>query len=306
MKFNSAFLQNLMAVGGYPSAAVENITALADRIDGNAQLSSQLETLVNEYMYPEADGLDACLAAVKALAEKYGENEYCLYNMFILACAPILKERFDAAGFPERVFYNTADDFRCKLLECKACKGVWGTFHPGWNDGAFKMRRFAFGRFQYEVCTYDWENDFVTSCGKVMHVGDKYINIHIPSTGVPLTDDVRLASYKEAYEYYKDMFPDGLMLFCCGSWLLYPRHREFLPKHLNILRFMDDFEVVGWAEKPTFENDWRIYGADAELPYDKLPRKTSLQRAYADWLLSGNKAGDAFCCMVFDGNKIVR
>ena len=82
-----------------------------------------------------------------------------------------------------------------------------GTFVAGWNDGAFKMKRFAYGRFQYELCTYNWENDFVTSCGKVLKVGDTYVNFHIPSSGIPLTDEVRLASYKEAYKHYKHLSP---------------------------------------------------------------------------------------------------
>ena len=33
--------------------------------------------------------------------------------------------------------------------------------------------------------------------------GDKVLNIHIPSNGIPLTDEVRLNAYREAYEFYK-------------------------------------------------------------------------------------------------------
>ena len=96
------------------------------------------------------------------------------------------------------------------------------------------------------------------------------------------------------------------MLFCCGSWLLYPRHREFLPEKSNILRFLDDFEIVSWAEKENFGDAWRVFGRYSELPVEQLPRDTSLRRAYADWLAAGNKTGDGYGLFLFDGEKIVR
>ena len=306
MVHNSEFLQNFMARYSYPEEAITEFTRIAKRLDSEAAFGADMDKIVENYMFPETDGLGEALDAVKELSEKYGENEYTMDFMFLLGCVPILKERYEKAGIDERIFWNSCDDFRCKLIECIDCEEVPGTFVAGWNDGTFKMKRFAYGRFQYEINTYDWDKDFTFACGKVMHPGDKYINFHIPSSGIPLTDEVRLASYKEAYEHYKYLFPDGNVVFGCGSWLLYPRHREFLPKHLNILKFMDDFEVVGWAEKEGFPNGWRVFAKYSDLPYDQLPRDTALRKAYADWLMAGNNGGDAFGLFVFDGEKIVR
>ena len=295
-----------MARYSYPEEAIKEFTRIEKRLDSEAAFGADMDEIVNGYMFPETDGLGEALEKVKALSEKYGENEYTMDFIFLLNCIPILKERYDAAGIDEEIFWNSADDFRCKLLECIECEGVPGTFVAGWNDGTFKMKRFAYGRFQFEINTYDWENDFTFACGKVLHPGDKYINFHIPSSGIPLTDEVRLASYREAYKHYVHLFPDGNVVFGCGSWLLYPRHREFLPKHLNILRFMDDFEVVGWAEKEGFPNDWRVFGKYSDLPYEQLPRDTALRKAYAEWLCAGNNGGDAFGLFLFDGEKIIK
>lgn len=306
MTHNSEFIQNFMARYSYPAEAITEFTRIEKRLDSEAAFGADMDKIVEEYMFPEADGIHEALDAVKVLSEKYGENEYTLDFIFILNCMPILKERYEKAGIEERVFWDSADDLRCKLIECIECEEVPGTFVAGWNDGFLKMKRFAYGRFQFEVCTYNWENDFTFSCGKVMHPGDTYINFHIPSSGIPLTDEVRLASYKDAYNHYKHLFPDGNVIFGCGSWLLYPRHREFLPKHLNILKFMDDFEVVGSAEKEGFPNGWRVFGKYSDLPYDQLPRDTALRKAYADWLIAGNPGGDAFCVFLFDGEKIIR
>lgn len=313
MKHNTQFLQDFMARYNYPEVAVETFTRIENRLDDEAEFGKAMDDIVSEYMGSADSEIHVALDKVKALAEQYGENEYTLDFIFILNCVPTLKERYEAKKIPENIFWDSCDDFRCKLLECIECEGVPGTFVAGWNNGTFKMTRFALGRFQFEFNTYDWENDFVFSCGKVMKPGDHYINFHIPSSGISLTDDVRLASYKLAYENYKFLFPqavgafeDGCVIFGCGSWLLYPRHREFLPEKSNILRFMDDFEIVGWAEKEKFGNDWRVFGHYSDLPYAELPRDTSLRRAYADWLTAGNPAGDGFGLFVFDGEKIVR
>jgi len=300
----SEYVKNL--IKNYPSEAQEVFTDVEKRLDGEPELGEPFDKLIEDYMINETVELNPALEAVDALAEKSGINENTLEFVFIMNCTEILHEKYIAAGIPEEVFTESVDDLRCKLLECIECEGVPGTFVAGWNNGFLKMRRFAYGRFQYEVSTYNFDFDFITSCGKKIVKGDKYINFHIPSSGIPLTDEVRLASYRKAYPHYKDIFPDGKVVFGCGSWLLYPRHREFLPPHLNILKFMDDFEIVCWEEQDHFGNDWRVFGHYSDLPYNELPRDTSLRKAYAEWLCAGNKAGDGFGVFVFDGEKILR
>ncbi len=306
MKHYNDFIVSFMERYHYPEIAVKEFTRIEKRLDEEKDFGDRFDAILNGYMYPEADGLGQALEEVKKLGEEYGENEYTIQFLLILNCMPTLKERYDAAGIDEKIFWDSADDLRCKLLECIKCKEVPGTFVAGWNDGFLKMDRFAYGRFQYEVRKYDFDFDFITRCGHRVRRGDTLINFHIPSSGVPLTDEVRLSSYKEAYKHYVHLFPDGKVIFSCGSWLLYPKHREFLPEHSNILKFMDDFEIVSWSEYDHFSNDWRVFDKYAGLPYDQLPRDTSLRRAYADWLVKTGKAGDAFGVIVFDGERICR
>ena len=217
-----------------------------------------------------------------------------------------LKEKYTLLGIEESVYYRTMLDLKCKLLECMECEKVPGTFVTGWFEGFFRLTRVSYGRFEYEVSTYTSDEPYTMKCGKVIKKGDRYIGFHIPSSGVPLTDEVRLNSYKEAYKRVSKFFDDGIVIFGCGSWLLYPKHREFLPERLNIRRFMDDFELVEWSEdKNGFYDIWRIFGRDAKLPYDKLPKDTTLKKAYAEWLSAGNKGGRGVGLFMFDGEKIV-
>lgn len=304
------YILNFMKYYDYPEIAVKEFTRVEKRLDDEPEFGEKMDKLVEEYMYPEADEIGPVLDKVTVLAEEYGENEYTLHFVFIMNCTPILRERYKEINMPDEIFWDTMADMKCKLMECIKCKEVPGTFVGGWYNGFFRLGRFAFGRFQFEHGTYTSETPFTLSCGRVISQGTPLVGFHIPSSGVPLTDEVRLASYKKAYAYYsqfKDKFPDGIVYFCVGSWLLYPKHREFLPKHLNILRFMDDFELVSWAENEEgFNNDWRVFDKYADLEPEKWPRDTSLRKAYAEWICSGHKGGDGYGIFAFDGEKILR
>lgn len=302
----SDYIKDFMNRFDYPTEAMELFTAVEKRLDEEKDFGEPFDELINAYMNTQALSLGDALKQVTALGEAKGVSENTIEFIFVMNCTELLKDRYEQAGIPEKIFWDSAADLKYKLMECIECEHEPGTFVAGWNDGFLKMTRFAYGRFQYELGTYDRDEDFVTACGKVLKKGDRYINFHIPSSGVPLTDEVRLASYKEAYPHYAHLFPDGKAVFGCHSWLLYPRHREFLPERLNIRRFMDDFEIVSWDESEEFSNDWRIFGHWTEYEPEKWPRDTALRAAYAKWICDGNKAGNGFGVFVFDGEKILK
>ncbi len=304
MRHYTEYVQNLMKA--YPAEARALFAEVEQRLDNEPAFGDRFDSFLTAYMVDETVQLDPALDAMKELAEDMGYSEYTMHFIFIMNCTEILKANYVKNGVPLSVFEESVDDLRCKLLECMECEGVPGTFVAGWNNGFLKMRRFAYGRFQYEVYHYNFDFDFIMKCGHKVKKGDPYVNFHIPSSGIPLTDEVRFDSYRRAYKEYKHLFPDGNVLFGCGSWLLYPRHREFLPERLNIRRFMDDFEIVCWEEKDHFGNDWRVFGHYSDLPLAEWPKDTALRKAYAEWLQAGNKAGDGFGLFLFDGEKIVR
>ena len=289
---------------GYDPAVADGIRGLERMLDENAELASELDALTEAFANRQEIPLGDALAGVKKISEKYGANEYSLDLLLIINGLPHMHKRFTDNGYPDSVFYETMDDIRCKVNECVECKGVVGTFVAGWYDRFFVPSCFGLGRFQYEVAVYGGD-DFVMRSGKTLKKGDKYINMHIPSRGIPLTDDVRLASYRAAYPYFKRYFDDGIVIFGCHSWLLFPKHLEFLPPHLNIRKFIGDFELTGCEETEEFGDIWRVFGRYADLPYDKLPRDTALRKAYAEWLCSGHKTGYGSGVFEFDGEKIL-
>ena len=273
----------------YPEEAVEQFSAVLDGLDSYED-AWIFDDLLEDYKQHRASLDSDTIGKLNSLAETLGCSEYTMHFVFLLSLAEKLKPNYELLGIPEKVYYDTMDDMRCKLYECMECKGVPGTFVIDWYDRFFRLELAAYGRFQYEARWYD---------------GKLAVNIHIPSSGIPITDEVRLASYKEAYEHLHYLFPDGKVLFMCNSWLMFPDLKEFLPADMNIIKFQSDFRIVERHERDNFEDLWRIFGRYADLPYDKLPRDTKLRAAYADWLCSGHKGGDGVGLFVFDGEKIV-
>ena len=68
--------------------------------------------------------------------------------------------------------------------------------------------------------------------------------IHIPSSGEPFDREARLASYKMAYDFFREELAGGPLVCVCHSWLLYPGYKEVLKPTSNIVSFMGDFDIV--------------------------------------------------------------
>lgn len=302
----SDFIVNFMNRYEYPAEAIETFSRVLKRLDAEKEFGDKMDKLVEGYLFPWPDSMQEYLNGVVELSKEYNENECTLDFIFLLLCTPTVYDRYMEKGLSEQLYWDTLADMKYKLIECIKCEEVPGTFVAGWYNGFFKLERFCYGRFQFEETEYDFNFDFVTKAGYKLTKGQKLIGFHIPSSGVSLTDEVRLDAYKKAYKAYRHLFPDGIMFFWCGSWLLYPRHKEFLPENSNILRFMSDFETVSWSEAENFHDAWRIFDKYSDLPADQLPTDTSLRKAYAEWLKAGNKGGSACGVIVFDGERIIR
>lgn len=306
MKHFTEFFELISEKCSFPEDAVKVFNEVAKRLDDEKEFGAKFDRIRRDFMYPVAHNIGRAHDRIVDLAKEYKVNEYTLLFVFLMECSELLLKRYKARGLSEELYWAGMDDLRCKLLECIECEGVPGTFVMTWNEGFYALGRFALGRFQYEGHRR-FPCDFTTSSGYKIKKGTKCVNFHIPSSGIPLTDEVRLDSYKKAYAFYKDHInKDGNIIFICSSWLLYPRHKEFFPENLNILKFANDFEIFKWEESDHFGNDWRVFGHYTDFPLEEWPEDTSLRKAYKHWLLEGNPAGHGEGVIVFDGEKILK
>lgn len=297
------YIDSFMSVHNFPDESVKYIDGLFDKISSNPENAKRLNRICNLYMYPKAHGIKRTLEALKKYSESVGVNEYSADLLFWILCSQLLEKRYERKGIDKQIFFDSMEDIKYKMKECMDCEEVCGVFTGDWHHEFFSFDRFAIGRFQYQKS--HMSADYKMKNGRVFKENKRCLALHIPSSGVSLTDDVRYDSYKKAYKFLKYYYKSDLMVIRCGSWLLYDRQPEFLPATSNVLKFLNDFDIISNTEHEGFPSGWRLFGKDSDLPYEQLPENFSLRKAYKQWLIKEGKTGDGTGIIVFDGNKIV-
>ncbi|MDD6799715.1 MAG: acyltransferase domain-containing protein [Firmicutes bacterium] len=257
------------------------------------------------------DGMEAVEKVLSPVYELSGLHKYTVDGLAITLAFMYLRDKYKENGLPDDLFWDTAKDIVWKSNECHKVEKVWGSSVGLWYHIFFRLTGFCFGRFQYETIPFPierlrFENVYCEGPrgSAVFHDYDFCVTIHIPSSGVPITDEVRMDSYKKAHAFYASQFSGGVVPFTCASWLLFPQNREILPEKSNVLRFMDDFVIVKHEVDNRFYDGWRIFGCGLGTPLEEYPRETSMQKAYYEWLKAGKKCGSGCGIFLFDGEKI--
>ncbi len=215
-----------------------------------------------------------------------GIHEYTAELLLYMVLSETLRERYRERGIDDALFYDTMCDLRYKLEECKAVKGIVGTFVASWFAGFFELTRFAVGRLQFEVVPFDatYEKD-----GKRLSPDSRVINVHIPRDGTPLDAARCEEAYRRAAAFFCPQIT-GDIAFVCYSWLLYPELKTILPENSNIVRFASRYELVRWGISKDNPDLWRLFDTDERHP-DRLPQDTTARRCVAAHLKAGGKLG---------------
>ena len=275
----------------YPREAVKAIEEAYTILSENENFNS----LLNNYYSDESINVDGEKGPLYGLCSDADVNFFTAKLVFYICLSRSLRQKYLEKGFGEDFWFENMADLKVKMMECFDVHNVWGIFSAGWFYSVFRMGTFTIGRLCYNVGEYDGEE--ITVADRVVKKGDKFISIHIPSSGKPFDRETRLESYKRASEFF------GTDLFRCDSWLLYPPNREILKPGSNIISFMDDFKTVKSYEYKDNHIMWRIFGSRYELPPEKLPRDSSLRKAYADFMSAGNRPGAGVGYFILDSEN---
>ncbi|WP_099204419.1 acyltransferase domain-containing protein [Scatolibacter rhodanostii] len=229
-------------------------------------------------------------------------HRYTIDILFWLACCETLRQTF--AEDEDSVFLETMGDLYAKVMECHEVYGIWGTFVSFWYPIFFSRDIVKLGRFEYENIIFDYDLCYEKN-GITIQKGTPVKSIHIPSHFGALTNEIRMDSYRKAYQYFADELEGKPLICICHSWLLHNSTKDILPQNSNIVSFYHDFELIEQEDKEEFDDAWRVFGATADKQLAELPEKTSMQKAYKQYLLSGGKTGVGLGVLIFDGEKII-
>lgn len=280
----------------YPEEARQVLLDAYDSICSDSVRKVGFEALLAHYAKDKALDFNALLEEIHTLSEQAGVHQYVGTLVLFICMARILLRYYEEAGHTREMWFTMMSDLKYKLMECKSVYDIWGCIAQTWYSTIFKMRRFAFGKLQFDLGTFgaDYEKD-----GIVLTPESKAVNVHIPQTGTKLDVESKNESYRQAAEFYKEAFGGGPVIFTCRSWLLFPRHREVMNPQSNMIAFMNDFDEVDRGLYDDYAQAWRLFGVQYEGDVDKLPQDNSLRRTYATWMKNGEKTGWAKGVIVY-------
>ena len=281
---------------GFDKEAVASLSADIEKIYANEDAKALFAGAVDDYERDIHSNYTELREAAKRAGEIVGVHAYSAELLLFICFSKHLRELYRLRCISDRIWFDSMSDLKWKLWECKAVKGIWGSFVAGWFPGFFNLTRFALGRLQFEIVAFDGEYE---KDGKKLKKGDKVINVHIPRTLTPLDKESRDDAYAQAAEFFKNMIDGAPIAFVCSSWLLYPEAEKILPAHSNIRGFMADYDMI--RSKTSGEGEygdmWRLFDMDFTGDLNDYPEDSSLRRAYKKFLLDGNRTGSG--CGVF-------
>ncbi len=280
-----AYLNEFFSTCLYTDDDAAYLCSVYDRIEADGTARGCFEQALAEYEKETCDYARLIALADEAAAST-GMHEYTAELLVYVCLSKVLRERYRERGIDEAIFWNSMLDLRYKVEECKAVKGVVGSFVATWFEGFFNLTRFALGRLQFELVPFGhtYEKD-----GKTLTSDSVVINVHIPRTGTPLGVDECERAYALAAAFFADEIK-GDIAFVCHSWLLYPENEHILSERSNIVRFMKKYELVASGIDKNKADLWRLFDTDEQRP-DRLPTDTTARRLYAEHIRKGGKLG---------------
>ena len=275
----------------FPKEAIQDLLQNYNELRAKEDGFERFHELVESFKtHNSKDQYESIFSKLDEIAKLSGVHKYSVHMLYLIALSIHTRELYEEKNISLEIYFDSMSDLRAKLMECHELYGVWGTSVGWWEIDLFQLNLVALGRLQYELISYQGE---YTNDVHQLKDGDMVLNIHIPSLGPLLYEDCK-ASFDKAALHFKEYFKERPVAFVCHSWLLYPKHREFLPSNSNILKFMSFFDIISSEISEDKSDLWRVFYKDWDKEPKDLPRNTSIQRSYADWLMKGNHIGSGY------------
>lgn len=282
-----SYLEQFFKDFEYEQKDARHLLCTYDAIVANKEAGALLREILSAYS--ENISLDYSKevgSRAKRITDITSLHPYTVELLVFICMTKHLRSVYWERGIDLQIYKDSVLDLKWKLEECKAVKGVCGSFVAFWFPGFFNMTRFALGRLQFELINiyFDYDKNGI----KLEKDKSKVINVHIPRTGTPIDKESCDASYAMAKEFFKDEVGDNAA-FICNSWLLYPENKQILSPQSNTYRFMSEYDIVEWRTD-TGENLWRLFDTEEKNP-ERLPTNGSFRARYAEHLKNGGRVG---------------
>lgn len=237
---------------------------------------------------------------VPIIAELTGLHQFTIHIVAQLFCLKPLKNIYLENGFSEDFFWRLAQNISNHLSACKKENNIWGNELGIWEWVFHEWQCVRLGRLNFEPIPL-----YCNASYKEVKKGDLIILVHVPS-GEPLKIESVMDSLKQAYQHFKNRFPNNAVPFATKAWLLYPPYMESVfPKGGNLQKFASLFHILEEYPDDTYKHFPYIFGCSYDGDFSKLPQKTTLQKNLLEFLKKGNLMGSAYGILFYDENGII-
>lgn len=272
----------------YDRLSSDYLLSTYDQMIANPEACNLMGQILQLYNTDYRCEFGIILGNADQIAQKIDTHEFTVELLVFICLSKRLKALYLEKGIALEYYQKSMADLKYKLDECLLVYGIVGSFVAKWFVGFFNLTRFGIGRLQFEVIPF--RNNYNKN-GIVLTPDSKVINIHIPRSNEPLTEEVCMESYRKAKAFFKTEVETDPCPFVCNSHLLYPENEKFLPPQTNTYRFLKSFEILSARPDKERQNLWRIFDTH-EKNISRLPADTTMRRAYIDHLKKGGKLGE--------------
>ncbi len=210
-------------------------------------------------------------------------KSYLFVLAVVLNLAVRLKEKYNALGIDEKVYYDTMSDIK---IWCSKT-GNKGIKNYGWLKNHLSFELFRLGRLQFQL--FECKNKTLFYNKLPFDYGERLIYVHIPE-GEKLDKEKCIKSLFEAVEFFGKYFPSyEYRFFFCESWLLFEGNRSFMGEKSNIVKFMSLFDIR-YSVRIDEQAIERIFGK-RRIFKSNYPESTSLQKSAKKYMQNGKRLG---------------
>ena len=236
--------------------------------------------------------LDAPWPSPTALGAGHGLAGQLADALAAVCCIPAMVEFHAARGVPREQTWAVLADLPRQIRLHRRVHGC---------DGFAELHRLAnhlrgllydMGRLQFErrrTIILPDDQAALAAAGADLSEGAVLLSTHIPDTG-PMDPAACDASFARILAELPRWFPDERYTgFFCLSWLNDPQLAEYLPADSNIVKFQRRFELVGPGFPAGNSAVPLIFRVPADTDLDRLPQRTTLERAFVRHLRDGGE-----------------
>lgn len=271
----------------YDQSSSNDLLSSYDQILSNPETRSLMEQILKLYSSDYGCDFDGIFYNADRIAQILEIHEFTVELLVFICLSKHLRELYLEKGIALKYYQKSMADLKYKMDECILVYGIVGSFVAKWFVAFFRLTRFGIGRLQFEVIPF---GDHYNKNGIVLTPDTKVLNIHIPRSKAPLTEEACMESYREAKAFFKEEIEMDPCPFVCDSYLLYPENEKFLPPKTNTYRFFKSFDILSSQPDKERQNLWRIFDTH-EKNINRLPADTTMRRAFIEHLKKGGKLG---------------